>query len=111
MGYYLETPVSKGKADWLLANVLGTVEVTVPVPPRDTHVLCFAVENAAFDAVAVAYNQNETDRFIRGRSGRPVRYLHVPLKEVLRQLPMLVGLLEWVVKTPPSRENGIRDRR
>lgn len=94
MGYYIETPVTIGKANWLLANVPGTVEIPTPVfNLSDEKTLVFVVENGMFDAAAVAYNANEMRRFLKGGGGRKVRYLRVPTVFVIEQLPTIENLL------------------
>lgn len=89
MGLYIETPVTTGKARWLIDNKGATpVKVALgdspPMPGEGTVLVC-VVENGPFDAAAVAVEDSDRDRFAttqNGRDMRPRTWVTLPLATV-----------------------------
>lgn len=82
MGFYIQTPVNNGKADWLLANVINAREIDViearGIAKRlDEAVIC-VVDNGPFEAAGFAYNERELDAFADILDPRPKRWVAIP---------------------------------
>jgi hypothetical protein len=94
VGFYIETPIDLGKADWLLKAHPG--EVT-EWPARDRFDLSYeaareqgivpvvVVENGPYDACAIAYSEREWEEFISLTDPRPRRILLFP-EALIRKL-------------------------
>ena len=86
MGYYINPP-NCSKEDWLAAH--GTlVDPKAPVP-ADHHLVCL-VDNGAFTAAGIAYDERELADFSRN-DGRAKLFLAVPdekLREVAPGVPL-----------------------
>lgn len=72
MGYYIEVPDNKGKAQQIIKLYGGRIVDRVPsfedIAP-DEGIIC-VVDNGPFEAAGFCYNQNELCDFAR-RDGRP----------------------------------------
>jgi hypothetical protein len=76
MGFYIETPKDKHKADQLIA-AFGAIEVmNEPIQlPQCKYALVCVVENNSFDAAGLVYNEHELRRFADPTDRRPKRWL------------------------------------
>jgi hypothetical protein len=92
MGYYIECPTPKGKADWLIKEH-GAVEVEEPKydPTKKQILICVIDNHGVFDAAGVAYSLRETFAFIRPNIGeqRPRRWLLLPKEKVIELCPFV----------------------
>lgn len=64
MGYYIETPMNKGKAEYLVREY-GAEEIEAfdwSDVPEDKALIC-VVDNGPFEAAAVAYSEREFQAF------------------------------------------------
>ena len=68
MGYYIEVPEVKGKAQQIVdihgAELLERVPLSVGDVPEDKAIIC-VVDNGPFEAAAFAYNDMELREFAR----------------------------------------------
>lgn len=92
MGCYIETPVSKGKAAWLIEHAdawaIGEFDhETYESWMRDGKVVVCVVENWAFDAAAIAYSWEEAKEFADVRDRRPKTWLLMSRDKVLELAP------------------------
>ena len=71
MGYYIETPHNKGKAEQLVelygARIVPNRPEFKDIKPSEA-IIC-VVQNAMFDAAGFAYDQRELDAFARDFHG------------------------------------------
>lgn len=80
MGFYIQTDGAKHKADYIIAEH-GATEIPAlqaPIALENGLGVIVVVENAAFDAAAFAYSQEELGVFRDLRDTRPKRFLTMP---------------------------------
>ena len=93
MGCYIETPVVKGKADWLMNNAGARPVSDLSFPPMDGYLMVCVVDNGPFEAAAIAYSREEWKVFTRP-DGRMKMWLWVPRDRILEVEPGLARRLE-----------------
>lgn len=93
MGFYIETPAPRGKAQWLLDNA-GALEVSAPAAGRPDSIPVVVVDNGPFEAAGIAYDEDEFKAFLRP-DGRRRTFLLVPREQVLRLCPAVKPYLNW----------------
>jgi hypothetical protein len=83
MGYYIETPQDKHKAQQL--HELYHAELVLSPETFDFNgpdALICVVENVGFDAAAIAYDAKERDDFLDPNDDRPKVWLKMPKTRV-----------------------------
>jgi hypothetical protein len=81
VGYYIETPSAKGKADWLLKEHSEAFEISEPLWEDLNawfvagYALVMVVENEPFDAAVYVFNENEFDHFTDPADTRKARFI------------------------------------
>lgn len=93
MGFYIETGTSHGKADFLVAEC-GAKPFNGVKEPSD--VLVCVVDNGAFDAAAIVYDNNEFDQFSVSSRGdnRPKTWLLITKEQALAFRPSVKEFLK-----------------
>lgn len=92
MGYYIETPKSKGKAQWLIDNAQGIQVIPDWEVTKLGHVLVCVVDNGPFEAAGICYSENELDSFARP-DGRPKTWVAIPKDQATKLCPEFKELL------------------
>ncbi|KKK58325.1 hypothetical protein LCGC14_3045560 [marine sediment metagenome] len=93
MGYYINSP-NKSKEEWL--QEYGQVTTTPAWPaPEGTVPVCL-IDNGAFTAAGIAYDEAEFNAFMAPDSGmqRPRTWYYVPREKVLEAEPLVQDLLD-----------------
>jgi hypothetical protein len=93
MGFYIETPMDKGKADFLIQNHRAQ-EIHPPIVANGEMIPVCVVDNGPFEAAGIAFDRGEVDVFLGG-SPRPKRWLLMPLEEILKLCPKVGEYLNW----------------
>lgn len=87
MGFYLEPPVMRGKADWLIRN-FGAREISlseakeIVSDSQEEAVIC-VVDNGPFEAAGFCYDHQEMWSFTQPDDPRPKRWLAAPREAVI----------------------------
>lgn len=92
MGFYIETDSAKNKAAWLVKNAGATLLAAPKFLTGESTTVC-VVDNGPFEAAAIAYSPEELRAFNNPRDSRPVVWLAVPTKEVLKHCPYVKEML------------------
>lgn len=94
MGFYIETPVNKGKAEYLVNNH-GAVRLSGYMPVAEAHeVLICVVDNGPFEAAGIMYSLNEVESFNDEQDRRPKEWLLMTKEEVINLHPMVAEVME-----------------
>ena len=59
---------------------------------RSTYPVCW-VDNGTFQAVGIAIDKKELDRFTTGMNGRPFKWFFIPTEELVKLKPALAEYL------------------
>jgi len=96
VGYYLEVPEFKKKADQLVrlhkATKISGPPYSISELPEKSVLVC-VVENPSFDAAAVCYSDSELRDFNDPTDSRRKTWLLMDLDEVLKMNPRLSNVL------------------
>lgn len=95
MGFYLQTPVNKGKAKYLIDHHDAQLLLTPVFLTGDKIAVC-VVDNGPFEAAGVAFSAEEMAVFMSPDSGpiqRPRVFLKVPRSEVIKLCPKVEARL------------------
>jgi len=93
MGFYID-PVDCSKEAWLQQALDGGRAIaTWPELAQDGRITLCLVDNGAFTALGVCFNQKELDAVARP-DGRFKRFFHVDRELVKEQVPVLDQLLD-----------------
>ena len=98
MGFYLETPESRRKADQLI-GASGAIErlATNAWPAPDGFMVVVVVSNPFFDAAGIAFDKQEFDEFTDPDDNRPKRFLWVSNEYIKAQKPHLSDAVDGIV--------------
>ena len=95
MGYYLFDGHEVGRTKLeLLRSIPGAVpSSTYPLTDfRHFYPVCW-INSGAFEAVGIAIDAQELDRFVTGMHGRPHQWFVVPTEELVKLKPHLTEYL------------------
>lgn len=93
MGYYINPTDGTTKESWLASHGVRHPEI-VPESARTTFedkpcTCVVLVDNGAFTAAAIAYNDDELEAFTHYRDYRPKRFFLVPDEDLKQFCPIL----------------------
>ena len=94
MGYYIQVPVLKDKANWLV-GLYDDVELVIAGAPKtfddipEGKFLVCAVSNGPFEAAAVLYSRAEFDEFTQEDDQRPKVFLLLSKERTFDLVPDL----------------------
>jgi len=93
MGYYINPP-DRTKEEWL--EEFGEEAITPTWPATEGMVPICLIDNGAFTAAGIAYNEAEFNAFMAPDSGmqRPRTWYYVPREKVLEVQPLVQDFLE-----------------
>lgn len=97
MGFYIETDGHNNKANWILKNCKDSyvAPITLDINVPKGFVPVVVMDNGAFEAAGVAFDQKELNDFIDPRDGRPKQLLMVKREDVIRECPYVESSLAW----------------
>lgn len=89
MGYYIEVPNNRNKAEQMRtlhnAQVILQPKMLTEIP-KDKALIC-VVENGTFDAAAIVFNQHELDDFIYDGTTRRKTWMLIDKQRAFRLCP------------------------
>lgn len=88
MGYYIETPINKGKARYIVEHYGGELVLSPESFDFDSDdALVCVVENGLFDAAGIAYSPDERDQFNDPDDTRERVWLKLPKSKAIELCP------------------------
>jgi hypothetical protein len=92
MGFYIEVPKPRQKAQQLVDVHNARIETGKFFDPTGERVGICVVENGPFDAAGIAFNAREAEEFAY-EDGRPRTWLSMPREAVVKACPQVESLL------------------
>lgn len=97
MGFYIEVPENRNKAEQLKKLYHAQMVLrpaSVAEIPKDKILVC-VVQNGPFDAIGIVFDQRELEDFSETRTGRPRTWMLLDRELVLKLKPTVADVLTY----------------